>query len=207
MPVGGRPLAPQPAIRSGASGRWGWVLATSTRIVVSQGLADRTPGIRLRRPGALQGGRTGQVGVQTASAGRPPGMRCSPRGAPPRHPRPAGVGRRVVAPPTARGLGGPPDPKPQTPGPQRPSVGAPHTAHRAGRHLHGGGTGGRAHTRVVARPLLQRARCLTQCEPATSSIGAHFAPPRDLFHKTRPRRRSRDPGRPARRSRSASGLV
>ena len=53
-------------------------------------------------------------------------------------------------------------------GPTSSSVGAPHTAHRAGRHLHGGGTGGRAHTRVVTRPLLQRARCLTQCEPATS---------------------------------------
>ena len=105
------------------------------------------------------------------------------------------MGHRAVDPPLARGLGGPPWPMPVGPGPTSSSVGAPHTAHRARRHLCGGRDG-----RTNPHPGWSRTHCFGALAASRSasrqlpSIATHPAPPCDLFHEIRP---DNTGGRPA----------
>ena len=161
-----------------------------------KGLPTAPRGYIRRRPGALQGGRTAHVGVEAASAGRPPGMRCSPRGAPP-----VLRGRRGWATESSHPLQHEGSAAHRTPSHcLRAHIvvrrGAPHTAHRAGRHLHGAGRAdeptpglSRAHVfsalaaspiasrqlRPLERTSLERVTCFTKHAVASLACGPRLA--------------------------------
>ena len=120
MPVGGGHWLPSQPSGAGLRGRSGWAPGDVNENRRFSRACRPNPGDTFsasRRPaGGSHGSRRRRNGV----GGAPPGYEVfSSGGATTSCAAAAGVGHRVVAPPTVRGLGGPSGPKPLTPGPHR----------------------------------------------------------------------------------------